>query len=550
MTIAHYMTEGMSDSDILCSSRPINPVVVLKNSFESVLRSLSSVLFECTLVLNESLIIYEDSPQLRTWLSVPNGVPLIGRSFDEFIFADRDRLRFREFVHRQMLHGVSLPGPAGMIELSLRSVNPYVCDPVVFHSKLYVAKMINDESVKLFVGIQNLVSAQETLPREDPAAVLCAPSLIRKELRTPSLADTIESRHPLSVEDYGPGVQYGENPIAPPHVSLVSVFYRALNRDIFQMVDRARLSSGKRMPASIALSFEISDRESVREDVLRLLSNSAQFDFIRAEARRDIRTIANLLENSTVGNVNFISFVEGKLPTTSVQYLCGACRYFLSSLSWVPESEFFTYYNDWMAGYESLNIFCSSMRATMMLTMVSIALTRPSIFESPSEINRLDAMFRQLIGNTDTFGVTDPVRLLAVYSVCLLWSRVLQRQPGRREEAVRVLEATARDMEIFCLRHPGSNVIHQIKAIVSFDLASLALTSEKPDIERAELWMFEINKILVHSQNMNVNTSVIERLEEWLAALEKLHPKGNSVEYVKAGQDSLCSPMSFMSNPL
>lgn len=547
MTIAHDMVQGVSDLEFSCGSKHVDQLAVFKSSFESVLRSLSSVLFECTLVLNERLIISEDSPQLQTWLSAHEGISLKGRSFDEFIFADRDRLRFREFVHRQMGNGVSQHGPAGMIEVSLRSVNPYLCDPVVFHSRLYVATMNNGDSVRLFVGIQNLTSTEECIPREDPAAVLCVPSLIRKELRTPSLADTIESRHPLSIDDFGPGVLYGENPRAPPHVSLVSVFYRALNQDISNMIERATLSSWKSPRVEISIIFEISDREPVREDVLRLLSNSDQLEFIQAEARRDIRAIANLFENSTVGNINFLSFVEGKLPTTSVQYLCSACRYFLSSLSWIPESEFFAYYNDWMAGYESLNTFCSSMRATMFLTMVSTALSRPSIFENPNEINRLDAMFRQLIGNTDTFGTTDPVRLLAVYSACLLWARVLRNQSGRQMEAIRVLEATVRDMEIFCLRHPGSNVIRQIKAIVCFDLASQAITSDMPDLDRAKKWMTEMHEILVDSRSMNVNIIVIERLEQWLNALEELHPMGTSIEYTKEEQDYYNSPMCFMS---
>jgi hypothetical protein len=447
--------------------------------------SLSRAIFDGFLYIDDALTIVEDSPQIRSLLSVPPSLSLRGMPFEELIFTDRDKARFREFILASTLLRADSgkdPSPAALLEVTLRSMNPAHCDHSVYYTRLYLIASGPDE---VYVGIENLLSKTDVIPPEDHAASLGAPSLIQREIRTPSIADALDTTHPLSVDENLPGISYGANPRAPPHVSLVLMIYRALNQDIVSMLSKTHLDPTIGGAGWMTMSFEVSDMDAIREDAVRLLKHSEQEKFLHADKIGDLRTVSKLFRNTTVGNFDVTSFVCDNLSLASIHYICGICRYTIGNLSRLDEADFMPFFDSWMAGYESQNVYCSSMRSTIVLVLISCCIERPTVM-GPGGPARLDAMFRQMISRTDNFGLTDPVRLVAVYSACLLYARLLVSLPNKKTEAVKILESALEDMEVFRLRHPGSRVIHEIQAYASFNRASLAI--ESGDLARATYW--------------------------------------------------------------
>ena len=449
---------------------------LVSSSAEFILDSLAGAMFDAVIYLDDQLNILADSPRLCALLGIDSSSSTGGKPFAELISSADDVERFQRFMR-------TIPETtATQIELSLMRSNV----------RLYITRT-NAGSTTLFVGLQMQTSASS--PAIPPRL---APTVFQQESRAPSLIETVQStyggRQSLSYQF--PGVSYGKDPGPPPSVSLVSVFYRGLNNDLLYMANSVELAPHPSTEVGWLTQHYIpSDLPSLAEDLVRLLPNKKQEEFLNALSKHDLWQACNLLQQTTLGNLNFLSFGSGMSPTSSVQHLCATCRLILGHLPQMEASSIIPFFNEWIANYDSLNVFCSSMRAKIGLTLITCAIKHPDKFSSEEERERLSGIFSKLVSTTDSFGITDSVRLLAVYSASMLWAHY-QLNSGEEQgytSAVNLLEACMKDMDIFSLRHPGSALLKQLRGIACFNLASLAL--KRGDITKASMWISELQEI-------------------------------------------------------
>jgi len=448
----------------------------IASSADFILESLVGAMFDAVVYLDDSLYIKADSSRLRAFIEDGLSESIEGKPFIDLISDPDDAERFLRFM--SAISGTT----ASQIELSLVGSN----------CRLYISRT-HAGSSNLFVGIQVL----GTPPAPPAIPPRLAPTVFQQEYRTPSLIEAVESTYGgynSNCRQF-PGVSYGTDPAPPPSVSLVAVFYRALNNDLVHMASSAELESHPKAEVGwLTQHYQPPDIDALVEDLVRLLPNNKQLEFLEAVTRHDMFQVCSLLQQTTLGNLNMLSFSSGLSPTSSVQHVCAASRLILGHLPQMEETALIPFFDKWINGYDSLNMFCSSMRAKIGLTMISCAIRHPVIFDSPEERQRLSGIFSKLISTTDSFGITDSVRLLAVYSACMLWARYqLDQGPQGSATASNLLEACMKDMDIFSLRHPGSVLVPKLRAMACFNLASVALNQR--DFEKASVWVSELRSI-------------------------------------------------------
>ena len=498
-------------------------------SFEHMLNALSAALFDASVYVDSHFRFKEESPQLAAMVCLQS--PLTGRLFKDLIATDQDRERFERYIESSFNRdatvsssSVSTAASSGPVSVA-RTLEVIVG---VDHSRLVNARLyvtpVRCDSLEgdFFVGVQT--AAYDPLPeawarptriRPTIPAPEVEPSLacITRDDPAPSVGEASEStlfEHPLSVEG-------GKKPNAPPHVSLVTMLYRLMNRDLVSMTAEAHVEGGWITPL-----YQPSDVDAMEEDLVKILPNALQERFLQSAFDSDVLDCCELLQKCTVGNLNVLSYAQGLPPTSAPHHFCAAARFILCMLTTCKPDVIIPFFDRWMQGYESLNVYCSSMRAQIALSMISCAIKFPDAFSSPAETEKLRSMFSLMVSTTDSFGVTDQARLPAVYTVCLLWAS-LQRKQGRMAEAVQILEGAAKDMELYSIRHPGSLTVLQLRAMTQFNLASAAIQSG--DWDTANRWMNEINELLRTSGKM-VLQKVRSKIMDWLRGLESQLPVG------------------------
>ena len=498
------------------SDVPHAPTLGLSHSrcYDRMVQSLSSAMFDCTLYLDQDFRIQMVSPQFTELLGFPTESSMSALLFKDIITSDKDKERFESYIE-------STNG-AGFTALMLEVV---IGVPAIrtLNARLYVTP--TGLPGEYFMGVQASSLAQIVPPCAEPCKIqspteLSNAQFVNHEPAPSARLDQDDSslfEHPLSV----PGVSYGICPKAPPHVSLVTMFYRALNQDLLGMMERATIDCSIQGAGWITPLFGVADLASIREDLVRLLPHGSQEAFLQAEAVNDLRTMCGYLYSTTVGNLNQLTFAkEGFVSISSAHHLCAATRLVLGKLPDMPATDLLSFFHDWMVGYESLNIYCSSMRAKIALTIITCALRHPALFDTPSETARLREIFSTMISRTDSFGAVDQVRLPAVYAACILWAK-LQLDRHRVDEAVQILQGAAQDMDVYCARHPGSRLIQQLKAVACFDRASGAIAAD--DSPRALVWMSEIDQLLRTASRAVLGDSY-SKIRAWLTMLEEKLP--------------------------
>jgi hypothetical protein len=482
-----------SDQSRNCGPLNLSHSAISRGS-DFILDSLSTALFDAIVYLNRDLNLLSDSPKLSELLNqdFSHCGSLKGLSFTEFMPTKEDVDRFIRF----------------MKAFPRRSASPIEVLIGLSNVRLYVTRT-HEGAENFFVGIQIISSTSgPVIPPQ------MAPTVFRQENRAPSVLEAVESTigGKESSSRSIPGVSYGHSPYQTPSVSLVTVFYRSLNMDLLRMAGSASVQSHPEVATGwLTHLYAITDVEAVREDIVRLLPNSMQKEFLHAEAQHDMDKVCSLLQQTTVGNLNMISFASGLQPTTSRHYICSACRLVLGHLPSMSDDSLIPFFNRWMEGYESLNVFCSSMRVKIALTWISCAIRRPHLFDTREERERLSAMFSKLISTTDHAGMTDSVRLLGVYAACLLWARYqLDNDP---QSAMKILEACLKDMDVFSLRHPGSELVARLRVQALFNLVSLSL--EAGDRRAATSWLTDLS--CVSSQKLK------PQIIDWLEIFNKTH---------------------------
>ena len=491
------------------------------NSPEFILSSLENALFDSAFYLDGQLCFRSDSQKLKELLSIKPDISLAGTAFCDLIATSGDRERF-------ITSAQNLVVPSALLLEVLLGEHR-------LNARLYITKA-GPASTELYVGVQATVSSH--MGPEVPQQL--APCVFQHDQRIPSVVEAIES----SIGAYAPseailGVSYGSNPSSPPHVSLVTVFYRSLNSDIFHLVSNLEIQEhAKTAVGWVGQLYEVQELSAIREDIVRLLPNSKQIEFLEAVERHDLESLCRLLQTTTIGNLNMISYSSGLTPSTGVQHVCASCRLILGQLRYMKKTDILAFFNKWMEGYESLKIFCSSMRAKIALSLISCAIVHRDIFESETERKRLSGIFGNLISTTDSFGITDPVRLLAVYSACMLWARFqLDLDPATRDnDPLTILEACMKDMELFGLRHPGSFAIRQLRAQALFNVASLSL--HRGDMDRASACLSDLEDLGA----TNGSSEWGDKIQHWSQIL-----KNNGVVVIVNKSDRSGAP-SFMSS--
>lgn len=479
----------------------------VETSSDRMMTSLNAALFDAIIYLDADFRIKGDYARFASLLSLQPGLLLDGMLFKELIATNQDRERFEMYVERPLstrdskvvvspsatsTSGSTASSSGASVALMLEVV--FGMDPQrLVNFRIFVTSTFG-EVPEYLVGLQStgqdasqvaganrqweLKPTVPTPETEGYMAVLHkneqAPSVMQE---TCALFDEAERestlfRHPLSISNRDQLTPQNRRLKAPPHVSLVTMFYRVMNKDLVVMACEADVDDGADL--WITPIYKVTDLDAVMEDLVKLLPHGLQEEFVLAEIKADLFKCCSLLQHSTVGNLDVLSFAKGYAPTSSAHHFCATVRFMLGKLSLCEESDIIPFLDQWTDGYESLNVFCSSMRAQIALTVISCAIAHPETFSSNSETAKLRNMFANMISKTDSFGVTDQVRLPAVYSACILWAS-LQRDRGRIAEAVQILEGAAKDMELYSLRHPGSLIIHQLISIVCFDLAAAAI---------------------------------------------------------------------------
>jgi hypothetical protein len=503
-----------------------------EEAYKRMLNSISSALFDATVYLDPDFRLRSVSGHFKSLLSVPASSTVVGLPFKDLISTDNDRERFEMFVETilcssttddvKTLTTASTYGSSSvassacpvalMLELAAGidapiNIRIYVTESL--RGDYFMGIQATHETVIPLAGARKHAQIKETLGSMEKgsyAAQLQADDRSRSFYEEATESSLFE--HPLSLRDC--------KPRAPPHISLVSIFYRVLNRDLVTLVNGAAIEEGIEGAGWISPLFVFTDFEATREDIVKLLPNSMQEQFMLAEEDGDLLALTRMMEDSTVGNLNVLSWSKFKIPENSAHHFCAISRFILSKLSDMKADDLVPFYTLWMEGYEGLNVFCSSMRATIALAVISCAIKRPEIFNTETQTTHLRSIFSNLVSTTDSFGVTDHVRLPAVYVACVLWAR-LQLDRGRVRETEQILQGALGDMGLYCIRHPGSQIIRIIRAMACFDLASLAIA--RGDTEATASKISEMECIL-RSTHKSLMKSAYSKIDNWLAVLK------------------------------
>ena len=512
------------------------------------LNSICSAVFDATVYLDAEFRLKSVSPQFKSLFSVPSCYLLLGSPFKDLITSEIDRERFEVYVE-SILAGdqdpclssastsvsvscASAPSAALMLEAVAGLEAP-------LNIRMYATGTTSEGRGEYFMGIQVTQEGGETLPlRGARKTVMVKPTIqtvetegylasLQKDNQTVTSLYGLDDDSASTLFEHPLSVMRASKPRAPPHISLVSIFYRVLNRDLVNMTNSAEIeqlcdeSRFKGCPGWICPLFQITDFEAIREDVVKLLSNKKQEEFMQAELDVDLETCTRLMEDSTVGNLNVLSWSRLKIPEASAHHFCAISRFILSKLSLMKKEDLIPFYKKWMEGYEGLNVFCSSMRATIALSVLSCAIKRPEIFQT--ETSHLRTIFSNLVSTTDSFGVTDHVRLPAVYIACILWAR-LQLDQKREQETVQILKGAVADMGLYCVRHPGSQIIRLVLAMALFDLTSLAIA--RNNFQEANSSIMEMQQLIL-TTNKSLMKSTYTKISHWLNVLQSALDSSN-----------------------
>ena len=535
------------ESVVLVHAKPVERMKLTRSedrSYSVMLNSISSAIFDASVYLDSEFHLKAVSPQFRALLSVPSSHVLVGSPFKDLISGKADRERFEMYVESILASACeessfsstqSTSASSSCVASSCGSQSVALMLEVVagidrpVNIRMYVTGAPNAEyfmgiiatqeyAVPIVCGTQRPVKVRETLSTVSTGDSTYLSNLM-KDNQTAALLGSAEEdvddstiffEHPLSV-------QRDSKPLAPPHISLVSIFYRVLNRDLLALVDFAKVESYPGLEGWITPLFQITDVEAIKEDIVRLLPNDKQEIFMKADLECDLQTCSSIMEDSTVGNLNVLSWSRFKIPRASAHHFCAISRFILSKLQYMKGEDLVPFYENWMEGYEGLNVFCSSMRATIALSVISCAIKRPEVFSSDSQTQHLRLIFSNLISTTDSFGVTDHVRLPAVYVACILWAR-LQMDRKRPLETVQILRGAVADMHQYCMRHPGSRIIKLLQAIAIFDLATLAIAQN--DSHLASFYIQEMETNILNTTNPKLMGSTHAKIANWLNTLK------------------------------
>jgi hypothetical protein len=243
-------------------------------------------------------------------------------------------------------------------------------------------------------------------------------------------------------------------------------------------------------------SYELSDMEVLKDELLRSLPSVLQYHFVTAVQRHDFFRCCEVLSHACNGSLNpldsaFVANMNIDNMHCAIRFLIGfatkpagpAAFKALQSMSEVipklPD----------MIGQQAGQVAQLQHTAAWL----AVAIQHPKLVH----IHQLRTNFSEALRLRESSGIIRSQRLPSLYFICLLWA-CLMRRIDRKGEAVPVLENLSEDMQNYGKRHPMSSAVCKMIGICSHNLAVTAL--ENNDIITAFNWTYKVQAVIAQKR--------------------------------------------------
>lgn len=240
--------------------------------------------------------------------------------------------------------------------------------------------------------------------------------------------------------------------------------------------------------------YEHYDYALTEQELLLLLPNNLQMDFINASRRMNYTEASHLLVFSTEGNIGVLQKVKGSTFSKNPYVLKLAFRYFFGmvfQLDGESTHQLLTLLQKQLGCIARRHLTRTEHRIVQLhlsLALIAAATRFPGNYTTnTTDMEWLRKSFiTSLTLQTQCSSKVKSIIMPIVYFMCLLWAG-LMKKVGRTDEALNLLANIYDDIRQFCNRHPYGILTRQVQACVCYNIAVTNL--RRNQLDRAFHWL-------------------------------------------------------------
>ena len=492
--------------------------VILKSLTENrsamMLMSMGQTVFDFCACLDRKMRVLILSDNAKHWLLTDPGKQAAGAPFETFISLDHHKLNFRTFLESRLKEPHTMVG-ASPCKIRMNLVGNRLVEVSVLVMPLQSKDLVLCHSLSApgASGISSL-AAKLLLPAEIETCFYMGCTLVDRSVLKKSTRRKQRGTSSSSEQRDNGNQQVTESSPASSHQgwSVVFSLFWVLMRDLHYSLSLVRSPDAHKWWTPL---YRVSYPELEKEELVRLLPNNLQSEFMEAADRADFNTCSQLLSYSVEGNANILSpgmSRAGQLVSSRDLIRC-AFRFFLSLvpllgkqparqfalLSEIDDSRklFISRRLDQTENILLLYHFC--------LVLISTAHQSREYFSTDRCVQWLRSTFSEVLTAPEIEHIHPGSKLATAYWTCILWGSLMHAM-GRDEEALATLTQTVNDMDIYCVQHPFVPSVRELQCLALQNLYISA--SQNSDYDLRKTLKKQLGAALSHARSAGARVHI------------------------------------------
>ncbi len=247
--------------------------------------------------------------------------------------------------------------------------------------------------------------------------------------------------------------------------------------------------------------YEHYDYALTEQELLLLLPNSLQNDFVTASRQLNYFELSQILTFSTEGNLGILQKIKGSRITKNAYMLQLVFRFFFGMVFQLDEGsvhQLMIVLQTQLSSIARKHLTRTEHRIVQLhfsLALIAAATRFPSTYTTNAtdmEWLRKSLITALTLQSQCTTKVKSMI-LPIVYFMCLIWASLMKRI-DRTDEGVNLLATIYDDIRQFCGRHPYCVVSRQIQACICYNIAVTSL--RRHQLKRAFHWLSNLQGVI------------------------------------------------------